>query len=194
MPDSTLSYCVRELSDERCDLLIGLCAVNQRLVPEEQNAKKESMPSGGSQSSPAFALGEPWNDELLPENVLAGMISHTSPNPVEYLGAAAVSEGRVSGVLTADETQLALRLFKETTRRVARNGDQLQLQILLKEGSDLTDDLPRIDDLMQKLQSLDCDALLFGGICAMGFRTNAEWEAYGFRSRYRTADVVIAFH
>ncbi len=190
LPDSTLSYCVRELSDNRTDLLIGLCAVNRSLIPEEENAKKENAPTGG-QSSPAFAIGEPWSDELLPENVLAGMINHTSPNPVEYLGAAAVSEGRVSGVLTADETQLALRLFKETTRRVARNGNQLQLQILLKEGSDLTDDLPRIDDLMQKLQSLDCDALLFGGICAMGFRTNAEWEAYGFRSRYRTAHIAI---
>ena len=191
LPDSTLSYCVRELSDERCDLLIGLCAVNQRLVPEEQNAKKESMPSGGSQSSPAFALGEPWNDELLPENVLAGMISHTSPNPVEYLGAAAVSEGRVSGVLTADETQLALRVLDEARRRVARDGEHLQLQMIIKEESDLANETARIHALMQKLQTLDSDALLFGGICAMGFRTNAEWDAYGFRTRYHLADTVV---
>lgn len=190
LPDSTLSYCVRELSDDRCDLLIGLCAVNQSLVPEEEEAKKEKAPSG-SESSPAFALGEPWSDELLPENVLAGMISHTSPNPVEYLGAAAVSEGRVSGVLTADETQLALRVLDEAKRRVARNGDHLQLQILLKEESDLADEAARVQALMQKLQTLDSDALLFGGICAMGFRTNAEWEAYGFRDRYRTADVAV---
>lgn len=193
LPDSTLGYCVRELSDARCDLLIGLCAVNQTLVPEEENAKKENAPSGGGgQSSPAFALGEPWSDELLPENVLAGMISHTSPNPVEYLGAAAVSEGRVSGVLTADETQLALRLLADAEKRIARNGESLQLQIILPADSDLSDEQDRIHHLMAKLQTLDSDALLFGGVCAMGFKTNAEWEAYGFRSRYRTADVAVA--
>lgn len=190
LPDSTLSACVRELSDGRCDLLIGLCAVNQRLIPEEETAKKETAPSS-RESSPAFALGEPWSDDLLPENVLAGMISHTSPNPVEYLGAAAVSEGRVSGVLTADETQLALRLFSEAKRRVARHGDDLQLQFLLPKDSDLLKDIPRIHELMSKLQTLDSDALFFGGITAMTFRTNAEWEAYRFRSRYRTAEIAV---
>lgn len=191
LPDSTLSACVRELSDGRCDLLIGLCAVNQRLIPEEETAKKETAPSS-RESSPAFALGEPWSDDLLPENVLAGMISHTSPNPVEYLGAAAVSEGRVSGVLTADETQLALRLFSESKRRVARHGDDLQLQFLLPKDSDLLKDIPRIHELMAKLQTLDSDALFFGGITAMTFRTNAEWEAYHFRNQYRTAEIAIA--
>ncbi len=191
LPDSTLSYCVRELSDQRCDLLIGLCAVNRSLIPEEEKSKQESMPSGGGQSSPAFAIGEPWSDELLPENVLAGTINHTSPNPVEYLGAAAVSEGRVSGVLTADETQLALRVLSDAKRRTARNGENLQLQIILPKDSDLANDVPRIQKLMAKLQTLDSDALLFGGICAMGFRTNAEWDAYGFRTRYRTAEVAV---
>jgi len=203
LPDSTLSSCVRELSDGRTDLLIGLCAVNESLIPEEKKAQKEgSSSSGGGSgggggggesggSSPAFALGEPWSDELLPENVLAGMISHTSPNPVEYLGAAAVSEGRVSGVLTADETQLALRLLNEADRRVARHGENLQLQIVLKQESDLADELERVQKLMEKLQTLDSDALLFGGICAMGFKTNDEWDQYGFRSRYHTADFAV---
>lgn len=190
LPDSTLSACVRELSDGRCDLLIGLCAVNRTLVPEEENVKKENTPSGGQ---PAFALGEPWSDELLPENMLAGTISHTSPNPVEYLGAAAVSEGRVSGVLTADETQLALRLLADGKRRVARNGESLQLQILLPQDSGLLQDIPLIHDLMTRLQMLDSDALFFGGIAAMTFRTNAEWEAYGFRGRYRNADIAVGW-
>ena len=156
LPDSSLSYCVRELSDERSDLLIGLCAVNQQLIPEEKKSQKEGSSSGGGggggdeggSSSPAFALGEPWSDELLPENVLAGMISHTSPNPVEYLGSAAVSEGRVSGVLTADETQLALRLLAEADMRVAREGESVQLQIILKEESDLAAQQERITTLM----------------------------------------------
>lgn len=210
LPDSTLSACVRELSDGRTDPLIGLCAVNQQLVPEENAAQKNgSSSSGGSGgggggggggsggggesggSSPAFAIGEPWSDELLPENVLAGMISHTSPNPVEYLGSAAVSEGRVSGVLTADETQLCLRLLAEADIRVSRNGENLQLQILLDPQNDLTDNQDRIYDLMAKLQTLDSDPLLFGGACAMGFRTNEEWQQYGFRSRYNKADLVV---
>ncbi len=202
LPDSTLSYCVRELSDDRSDLLIGLCAVNQQLIPEEKKSQKEGSSSGGGGgsgggsgesggSSPAFALGEPWSDDLLPKNVLAGMISHTSPNPVEYLGSAAVSEGRVSGVLTADETQLALRLLAEADMRVAREGENVQLQIILPKESDLAADQSRITALMAKLQSLDSDPLLFGSICAMSFRTNAEWEQYGFRTRYSEAGVAI---
>ena len=110
---------------------------------------------------------------------------------MEYLGAAAVSEGRVSGVLTADETQLALRVLDEARRRVARDGEHLQLQMIIKEESDLANETARIHALMQKLQALDSDALLFGGICAMGFRTNAEWDAYGFRTRYHLADTVV---
>ena len=52
LPESTLNYCVRELSDGRCDLLIGLCAVNQRLIPEEETAKKE----GFTQIAAAFHM------------------------------------------------------------------------------------------------------------------------------------------
>ena len=195
LPDSTLSYCVRQLGDDRCDLLIGLCAVNPQLVPEEDQAKKESSPQsgqGGGESSPAFALGEPWTDELLPPDVLAGMISHTSPNPVEYLGSAAVSEGRVSGVLTADETQLCLRLLKEAKIRTAREGERLQLQVIVPEDSDLAAQQQRIEELITKLQTLDSDPLRFGGACVMGFGTNAEWQAYGYRSRYPEADVAVA--
>ena len=194
LPDSTLSYCVRELGDGRCDLLIGLCAVNSRLLPEEDAAQKEGSSSSGSEggSSPAFALGEPWSDELLPENVLAGMISHTSPNPVEYLGSAAVSDGRVSGVLTADETQLCLRLLEEADMRVSRNDQDVQLQIILPENSPLAAQQERIAALMGKLQSLDSDPLLFGGVCAMGFRTNEQWRQFDFRSRYAGAAVAVA--
>lgn len=193
LPDSTLAYCVRELGDPRSDLLLGLCAVNPRLVPEEQEAHEENKSSSGEEKAPAFALGEPWSDELLPENVLSGMIAHTSPNPVEYLGAAAVSRGQVAGVLTADETQLALTILKEAKRRTARQGDQLQLQILLSKNSPLCREEERILSLMEKLKALHSDALLFGGVCAMGFRTDAEWDSYGFSARYPSADVMVGF-
>ena len=193
LPDSTLSYCVRELSDDRCDLLIGLCAVNRQLLPEEDKAQQDSQSSGGSESSssPAFALGEPWSDELLPSNIIAGAISHTSPNPVEYLGAAAVSEGRVSGVLTADETQLCLRLLDTADIRAARDGQRLQLQVLLPKEDPLAAETQRIAELLSKLQTLDSDALRFGSACAMSFGTNAAWEQYNFRSRYAEAAVWV---
>lgn len=189
LPDSTLASCVRDLSDGRSDLLIGVCAVNPNLKKEEQEAKKEN--SGSAESSPAFAIGEPWSDELLPENVLAGMLSHTSPNPVEYLGSAAVSSGRVSGLLTADETQLTLRLLNEAKLKTAREGDFLQLQIWLNAESDLVSHQDLILSLMEKLQTLHSDPLLFGRSCSMGFLRTREWEAFRFRHKYPSAPVFI---
>ncbi len=199
LPDSTLSSCVRELSDGRSDPLIGVCAVNTRLLPEEERGQSSSGGSGGggdsgggeSASAPAFALGEPWSDALLPENVLAGLIPHDSQNPVEYLGAATVSSGRVSGVLTANQTQLVLRLLDEATLRTARSGEGLQLQILLDANSPLAQETEAIGDVVRHLQALGCDALLFGCRCSMGFATQAAWEAYGFRQRYAGADVAV---
>ena len=88
-------------------------------------------------------------------------------------------------------TQLALRLLAESKRKTSRNGEQLQLQIFLEPDSDLAAEPDRISRLMQKLQTLDSDPLLFGGVCAMGFRTNKTWEAYDFRSRYRHASVYV---
>lgn len=199
LPDSTLSLCVRELSDGRSDPLIGLCAVNPRLLPEEKQGQQSSGSGGGSSgsggsegsSSPAFALGEPWSDALLPQGVIGGMIPHESQNPVEYQGAAAVSDGRVSGVLTADQTQLVLRLLSEADLRTAREGDRLQLQILLHQKSPLTEAKEDIQDVMAHLQALDCDPLLFGCRCSMGFLTEQEWDAYHFDRRYPTAEVRV---
>lgn len=192
LPDSTLANCVRELSDGRSDFLIGVCAVNPSLIKEEETAKKES-PGGGSssESSPAFAIGEPWSDELLPENVLAGMLAHTSPNPVEYLGSAAISSGRVSGILTADETQLTLRLLSEAKLKVAREGEQIQLQIWLDGENDLANDQERIRTLMEKLKTLHSDPLTFGRICSMGFLTDREWQAFRFQHKYPAAPLYI---
>lgn len=195
LPDSTLSFCVRELSDGRSDPLIGVCAVNPRLLPEEKEGQKQ--PSGGSSSgegssSPAFALGEPWSDALLPADVLAGLIPHESQNPVEYQGAAAVSDGRVSGLLTADETQLVLRLLDEADIRTAREGDELQLQIIVPKKSPLSQSAEAVYDVMAHLQALDCDPLLFGCRCSMDFLTQQAWDQYRFDRRYPTAGVMFA--
>lgn len=195
LPGSTLSQCVRELSDGRSDPLIGVCAVNTRLLPEEKQGQQQSSGggSGGGEgsSAPAFALGEPWSDALLPADIVAGLIPHASQNPVEYLGAAAVSDGRVSGVLTADETQLVLRLLSEADLRAARTEDALQLQILLDEKNPLAESVDAIKDVMAHLQALDCDPLLFGCRCSMGFWTQEEWDAYRFDRRYPAAEVWV---
>ncbi len=185
LPESTLAWCVRELSDDRCDLLISLCAVNEKnKQPSEQSGQKE-------EASPAVALGEPWSEELLPRDIIAGKIDHTSPNPVEFLGAACVSRGKVVGILTADETQLCLQLADDAKLQVVTDGDRMQLQFILKKESPLARDAGRILQLMQKLQSLQSDPLLFGGVCAMHFSTNEAWRAFDFRSRYPHAEVAV---
>ena len=191
LPDSTLSACVREMSDGRSDMLIGVSAVNRRLLPEE---KKSAPGSGGNEepSAPAAALGEPWSDALLPPDIMAGLIPHTSQNPVEYLGAAALSGHRVSGILTADQVQLALRLKEEAKMRVLREGERLCLQINLPKDSTLLQNTDAIVGLMETLQALGSDPLLFGCICSMGFAADAAWERYDFRSRYPQAEVVVS--
>ena len=198
LPDSTLSYCVRELGDGRCDLLIGVSAVNRSLLPEEEKSTQhkeggqtQGGGEGGGKASPAAVMGEPWSDAIVPSELLAGLLPHTSQNPVEYLGAAAVSDGRVSGLLTADEVQLALRLMEEAKLRTAREGEQLQLQLLVPAESPLADSKDAICDLMTTLQALHSDPLTFGCIASMGFWTDAAWEQYDFRSRYPTAEVVV---
>ena len=192
LPDSTLSVCVRDLSDGRSDPLIGVSAVNPHLLPEEEKAQQQ--PSGSpkpADETPAFALGEPWSDALLPEGISAGLVPHTSQNPVEYLGAAALSHGRVSGVLTADQVQLVLRLQKEARMKVAREGEKVQLQIWLKEGSALAQNVDAIYGLMEVLQALRSDPLLFGCMCSMGFGTDEEWMQYDFSGKYHAAQVVV---
>lgn len=178
LPNSTLANCVRELSDGRSDFLIGVSAVNARLLPKES----PSGEGGDDEAEPAWALGEPWSDAAVESDLLAGFIPHTSENPVEYLGSAALSNGSVAGLLTADETQLCLRLLDEAERRVARDEDYLQLQIHLPTGSDLAENPQAIYDLMETLQALGSDPLLFGCICSMSFPTDEAWNAYGFRT------------
>lgn len=194
LPDSTLSYCVRELADGSCDPLMGVCAVNAKLLKQKQDSQSSqgSNEEGGSGSaSPAFALGEPWSDALLPEDIVAGLIPHTNQNPVEYLGSAAMSGGRVSGVFTADETQLLLRVREEAALRVARDGENMQLQIVLPKGSPLASDMDAIRALVQKAQALRSDPFRFGCVCSMGFYLNESFERFAFDRKYPDAPLWV---
>ena len=191
LPDSTLSYCVRELGDGRSDLIIGLCAVNRALLPEEKEGKQQPQGEQKKSSTPAAAMGEPWTDAIVPPDLLAGILPHTSENPVEYLGAAAVSGGRVSGLLTADEVQLMLRLMEEAKCRVLIDGERMQLQILVPEQSALAQNTEAIYSLVETLQALRSDALLFGCKASMQFLTDAAWEQFGFAQRYPSAEKAV---
>ena len=190
LPDSSLSYCVRELGDARCDLLLCVCAVNAQLKDQQPQQHDGGGDTGGS-SSPAFAVGEPWSDKLLPEDLLAGMLPRGSQNPVEYLGCAVVTNGRVTGVLNASQTQLALRVSDECRLRVAMQGDALQLQIITPRDGELAGHHDEIRSLMQTLQAMGSDPLTFGCIASMRFLTDSAWQAYDFRARYPSADVAV---
>lgn len=188
LPDSTLSYCVRELANGSCDPLMGVCAVNARLA-EQQESQRESGQK--SEEQPAFALGEPWSDAPLPEGIVAGLIPHNSQNPVEYLGSAALSGGRVSGVFSADETQLLLRVREEAALRVARSGETMQLQILLPKESALCADTDAIRALLGKAQALHADPFRFGCVCSMGFYLDESFERFAFARKYPDAPVYV---
>lgn len=202
LPYSSLSACVQELGDGKADPLLCICAINQSLVPEQdkssdasgdpQSGQGQSGGGGSGTDAAAFAGGEPWAGAMLPEDILAGMLPQTSVNPVEYLGSAAVSEGRVSGILTARETQLATLAMIEGRRAVAIDGEQLQLQLFLPGDSALAQNRGEVQAVLEKLQALGCDSFGFGWHAAGAFYTDAELEAYGFRRRFREAQIVTA--
>ncbi|MEG2701117.1 MAG: hypothetical protein RSA65_00780 [Clostridia bacterium] len=199
LPDSTLATVVRQLGDDFSDPLLCVCAVNAQLLPKEKKPPSGSSGSegsggnggGGGSSTAAFALGEPWSTMLLPDGLLAGTLPRTGTNAVEYLGSAAVGNGRVSGVLTAKETQLALRALAKAKRKVAVNGGEAQLQLWLAGDQELLENSEALTALVQKLQALHCDALRFGEACCTLFYTNAAWERFDFHHRYPTAAFVV---
>lgn len=205
LPNSTLASSVRELGDGRRDPLLCICAINPQLMPQESKGQGgtqsgDSSSGGGGAGNtgndgggeePVFAIEEMWVTPLVPEGIIAGMLPRTSMNPVEYLGAAVLSNGRVSGLLTAQEAQVALRAIDEATMRVAINGDDVQLQIWVKKGTELEKKNGILLDVIKKLQALNSDALGFGGASTASFYEDAAWEAFDFHGKYSGADMVI---
>ena len=190
LPHSSLSACVQELGNGMTDPLLCVCAINRRLVPQQQEDGASDADASGQE--PAFAGGESWSGAMLPEDILAGMLPQTSVNPVEYLGSAAVSEGRVSGILTARETQVATQAMAEAARGVAIDGDTLQLQLFLPAASPLAQYRDEVQAVAEKLQALGCDSFGFGWNTARAFYTDAQMDAFGFRRRFREAQIVTA--
>ena len=140
----------------------------------------------------------PWAslgaDDLLPEDLLAGMLPRSSESPVEYLGSAAVSDGRVSGVLTARETQA---VFAGPPRRRGcgwpLTASRCSCKILLDEKQRALRAASGIDG---RRGEASAPGLRHPGL--YGNRGDAFWHRravlrrFAFRRRYSQAPVVIA--
>lgn len=80
---------------------------------------------------------------------------------MEYLGSAVVGGQRVTGLLSAKETQIVLRL-KERAKNDGLRGTQTEYsQIWLPKGEKEMEEitLDEVKTLMEKLRALGCDAL-----------------------------------
>lgn len=199
MPDAALSLCVRELGAGRMDPLLAVCAVNPALKPKEDSGGQSGAAGGGAGgdtgggAAAAFSEGEPWTRELLPESMMAGMLPRTGNDPVEYLGSATVGNGRVSGALSAEETQIVLRTKQLAKLEVITEDGGIRLQIWLPKAESERQGLEEknVLQVMRKLQALHCDALGFGGAAARGMMGDAEWAALDMESKYPTAEVYV---
>ena len=78
----------------------------------------------------------------------------------------------------------------EGRRAVAIDGEQLQLQLFLSKDGALAESRDEVQAVLEKLQALGCDSFGFGWHAAGAFYTDAELEAYGFRRRFREAQIV----
>ncbi|MDD3336133.1 MAG: hypothetical protein PHI98_11555 [Eubacteriales bacterium] len=199
-PATTLITCVRDIGSGRTDPLLAICAVNPALKPKKEESGKASGGSGGSseekssEASAAFSDGEAWSERLLVEEAIAGMLPRTGVNPVEYLGSAAIGNGRVSGLLNVEETQIALYAKRSATLEVAMDGERTQLQIWLptNEKNDMGITPQQVNDVMKKLQSLHCDALGFGSVCARTVYTDDAWRQLNVERRYLEAELYVS--
>ncbi len=198
MPNSSLSMCTRLIGSGFGDPLLCVCAVNPTLEPRTQNSEQKSDGSGGdgsgggeSGSAPAYAQGEPWSEHLLPDDLIAGMLPRTSGNPVEFLGSAAMSDGRVAGLLSVRQTQLVLRAAAEAQKFVQIQPDKPVLRLILKQGSVLDAASDELAQAMRLLQELDSDALLFGQTAMREFTYDRDWNSYAFADRYKNAEIAV---
>ena len=159
-PPETLRDVVRMLQTGRMDPLLGLCALNSAAGPDDaaQSGGGSASGQGGTQavfsSSGRIAIGEPSPGDHLPPDMTAGSLPRKGGNPVEYIGCAAVGQGRVTGTLTALETRLALTLRQEgRVSGVTRNDALVTLS-----GRSLTN-LEEAAQLVTKCQLMQCDLL-----------------------------------
>ncbi|MEA5013977.1 MAG: hypothetical protein VB099_05405 [Candidatus Limiplasma sp.] len=181
LPQSSLGSVLQDLGSGRRDPLLGLGAVNGLLASQGEGS------GGGEASQGAFSQSRP----VLEDADTAGSTLLMGDNPVEMMGAAVTALGRVVGMLSPRECVIFHHLKTNGRFLCAIQEENLQLQIRLSQ-EDLNDTILREGRaLLEKLQALGSDPFGFANVSAHSFWTNEEWEAYGFRERYPSADVYI---
>ena len=150
---------------------------------------------------------------------LPGHLPRTSPAQNEYLGSALFSGPRMTGTLTGSETSLlCLLMGRAHSRTIVVGGAQYRVNVnasarrtiaqdgtlcarvrislsLLAGGEaqtqgELAADIEqRAVNLMQKLQTLACDALGFGRIAVRGSLSIPAWERRNWPAEYAGAAV-----
>ncbi len=202
MPHTTLATCLKTIGSGRRDPLLSLGVINPTLQAAADEKKKGTPGSAGQEStqgesskkkeegggsSAVFAEGGP----VLHTEETAGFLLMQGTNPVELGGAAITSDGVVVGYLTIREMVMYNHLLLNAELRYAIDGESLQLQLILKDESDIERYYDEMLAVVTKLQYLRSDAFGFGGLVAQAFYTDGEWNAYGFAERYPTAQVYI---
>lgn len=198
-PCTTLVDCIRDLDSRRIDPILGICAINPAIQAEQQ--QKQSGEGGkeggggaqGGESKEVFSDSFSWGNDMLKEGDIAGMLPRSGDNPVEYLGAATIGNGRVSGLLSVEETQIVMRVRQYARLKLALDGDKTQLQIWLRPAHEEKQKLTaeKVKKTVEKLQLLHCDALGFGNLAAATVYTDVEWERLKMEQRYPLAEVYV---
>jgi hypothetical protein len=144
----------------------------------------------GDAAHPAFgqtdsiAIGEPSPGDDLPTALSAGDLPRQGGNPVEYIGCAAVGDGRVTGMLTAEETRLLLTLRQQAkVTHVTREGAVISIPAELS--------VQTVSKLVTKLQNMHCDVL---GVCAAEAKqhpTTQQRDAFGTAAAYPAMRLTI---
>lgn len=167
LPEAPLSICVQRLADPLDDLLLGLCAVNETVKEEQQQDAR-----------PASAI---------PSDALAGSLSRQGQNPVEYLGAAVVAQGRVQGTLNARQTRLMLQTARLCQKRAVFHPEGLHLGLTLP--AELQGDRQEILQTLEALRQMGCDFLGFSS--TLSFRTDQEKESVNYRAWFALAQLTV---
>ncbi len=202
-PKGSLSTCMQYLGSGRYDPLLGLAAINPALEGEPKQPSTGGAPEsneGGSGSSGGSGGNEKdqGSQSVFSKSIptldmtdVAGLALTEGGDPVEIMGAAALREGKVVGFLSPRECVIFHHLKTKGRLQCAIQGENLQLQVLLRP-EDVNDTVVNEGTaLLQKLQALGSDPFGFGNASTRSFWTLGEWEAYGFTNRYPGADVYV---
>ncbi len=177
-PPETLQDVLRMMNSGYGDPLLGLCALNPSVGAEKKEGQgKEPEGSGGQGEQAVFnpdgriSIGEPASGVDLPAQVEAGALPRQGGNPVEYIGCAAVAQGRAALTLTAQQTRQLLTL-RQHGKISHVTGDQAQMALPRDCGVEPQE----AADLLTLVLGCGCDAFGFGAAAARESATEEAWR------------------